>query len=62
MIGKKKGHGRAKPKDRPKTEPPAETARAPTGKGARGETDERKRRSREGSDRGFDPNVNQRPR
>ena len=62
MTGRKsKGRGQPKPKGRPKTEPPPETARTPKGNGDHGPMDEGKGRITEQGNRGFDPNVNQRP-
>jgi hypothetical protein len=62
MIDRKKDdRSRAKPKDRPKTERPPETAQRPKGDDSRTATDEGRERATEQSDRGFDPNVNQRP-
>ena len=61
MTGRKgKSRNQPKPRARPKTEPPPETARTPKD-GNHGAIDEGKERVTEGN-RGFDPNVNQRPR
>ncbi len=62
MIDRKKDdRTQSKPKDRPKTERPPETARRPKGEDSRTATDEGGDRAAEQRDRGFDPNVNQRP-
>jgi hypothetical protein len=62
MIDRKKDdRSRSKPKDRPKTERPPETARRPKGEDSRIAADEGLEPASEQRDRGFDPNVNQRP-
>lgn len=50
------------PKDRPKTERPPETARTPKGDNSWAKTDAGRERATEQGERGFNPNVNQRPR
>lgn len=67
MDRKKDDRSQSKPKDRPKTERPPETARRPKGEDSRAAPDEGRERAPEPRDtdqrdRGFDPNVNQRPR
>lgn len=59
---KSRSRSQSKPKDRPKTERPPETARRSKGDDSRARTDAGRERATGQGKRGFDPNVNQRPR
>jgi hypothetical protein len=60
MTGRK-NRDQSKAKGYPKSEPPPETAKKPKGDPHSGSTDEGNERATGREEKGFDPNVNQRP-